>query len=237
MNIMSGNNSNGRDIIVITPNKSQKIPYFKAMRRFYGIPANKNIEIVRNNADFSNDEFDALKNIIETGSTSKYELATFFANYLGVNKNFYNPTLPISEVAQRKRPIASVSHVTVRKPAPINRNHFYSYQNYLKYPNNNSIMNEEPTRKELLKEALMKVLAEERNNEAVVVENILGNRPNVVSLALKAKKNYSKASKSKRPSRTSRTSRVTRKHAAEKEKRKRARKFARTYKKLMGNRN
>jgi hypothetical protein len=232
MNIMSdNNNSNGRDIIVITPNKSKKIPYFNAMRRFYGIPANKNIEIVRNNGDFSNDEFDALKNIIETGTTSKHELATFFANYLGVNKNFYNPTLPSSEVAQRKRPIASVSHVTVRKPAYISRNHFYNYPNY---PNYNSIMNEEPTRKELLKNALMKVLAEERNNEAVVVENILGNRPNVVSLALEAKKNYSKASKSKRPSRTSR---VTRKHASEKGNRERARKFARTYKKLMVNRN
>jgi len=225
---MSGNNnSNGRDIIVITPNKSKNIPYFEGMRRFYGIPVNKNIEIVRKNGDFSNNEFDALKSIIESNSTSKYELATFFANYLGVNKNFYNPTLPSSEVAQRKRPVASVSHVTVQKPAYI-RNY------YLNYPNNNSIMNEEPTRKELLKEALMKVLAEERNNEAVVVENILGNRPNVVSLALKAKKNYSKASKSKRPSRTSR---VTRKHAAEKEKRKRARNFARTYKKLMVNRN
>ena len=87
---MSGNNTsnnNDKDVIVITPNMSKNIPYFEGMRSFYRINPTDDLVIKRKLSEFSNDEFDALKSIMESGSTSKYELASFFANYLGIKKN------------------------------------------------------------------------------------------------------------------------------------------------------
>jgi len=233
---MSGNNTsnnNDKDVIVITPNMSKNIPYFEGMRSFYRINPNDDLVIKRKLSEFSNDEFDALKSIMESGSTSKYALASFFANYLGINKNLYNPTLPSSEVAssKRKRP---VSHSLPVKLVPVKRSN--NYNNYYNKYNNKYTNFNMPTRKELLKAALMEALEEQRNNEAVVVENVLGNtRHNMVSLALKAKNVRSKYPKSGK--RMSKTSRTSRKHATEKGNRQRARNFARTLKKLVGNRN
>jgi hypothetical protein len=201
------NNINEGSIIVIKPNVGNSIPYFKAMRSFYNISPNANMVIERNSSGFTSEEFNTLKNIVETGSTPKYKYAEFFQNYLGLNKNVYNPTVDMPP------PVPTKKAYYIRIPGKKNRQRTRKAAARF----NNNIWNlYEPTRKELLKEAEMAERESERENVAALVENILGpNRVNVVVTETeKAKAVRSKYPKSGK--RSSKTSSTTLKHRANK---------------------
>lgn len=143
--------------------------------------------------------FNALNDVLFTGSTSKPEIARFIADFFMFNKNvnFYNPTLPIPEH------IASKKGYFVAAPGRKSRQR--TRRAVAKFNNENWNLYE-PTRKEQLKAAQIAERQNERANVAALVENILGpNRVNiVVSETEKAKAVRSKYPKSKRPSKTSR---------------------------------
>lgn len=201
------NNVNEGSIIVIKPNVGNSIPYFKAMRSFYNISPNADMIIERNTSGFSNEEFNTLKNIVETGSTPKYKYAEFFQNYLGLNKNAYNPTINMPP------PVLKKKGYYVRVPGKKYRQK--TRKAAAKYNNNNWYLNE-LTNKELLKAAEMAERQAERENVAALVENVLG--PNHVN-AVVAETEKAKAIRSKYPKsgvRPSRMSRTTSKYQANK---------------------
>jgi hypothetical protein len=192
---MSNTNVNEHNIIIIKPNVGNSIPYFKAMRSFYNIAPNANMVIERNTSGFSSNEFNTLKNIVETGTTPKYKYAEFFQNYLGLNKNAYNPTVNMPEPILRKK------GYYVRMPGKKDRQR--TRKAATKF-NNNDWNLYEPSRKEQLKAVEMAERQSERENVAALVENVLGpNRVNMV-VSVNEKAMRSKYPKSKRPSRTSR---------------------------------
>jgi hypothetical protein len=193
---MSNNTTN---VIIIKPHVSKNIPYFEAMRSFYNMAPNTNIVIERESSGFNGAEFNSLKTIIEKGSTPDYELAQFFQNYLGVNKNYYNPTINMPA------PLLKKKGYYIRVPGKKYRQK--TRKAAAKYNNNNWYLNE-PTNKELIKAANMAERQAERENVAALVENVLGpNRVNVVVAETeKAKAMRTKYNKSgKRPSKKSRT--------------------------------
>jgi len=220
---MSNSNNNDRNIIVIKASTAEKFPYFQAMRSFYNIPVNKNLVVERNSSGFTSEEFNTLKNIVETGSTPKYKYANFFQNYLGINGNVYNPTVMLPAPIERKKgyyvriPGKKARQLTRKAAAKYNNNNWNLY---------------EPTNKELLKAAKMANREAERENVAALVEEVLGpNRVNsVVVETEKARENRTKYNKSgKRPSKTSGT---TLKHRANKHLRQTLRKLNRRNKAL-----
>lgn len=218
------NSNNEDDIIVIKYNDAVKIPYFEGMMGFYNIGPGQNVILERSTSGFSNDEFDALRKILAKKGTEKYEISMFLRNYLLLPENYpntYNPTLPARTALPKPQGYF--------RPAPGKKQRQRRFR--FSSRNNNWNLNE-PTRKELLKEAEMANRQVKRENVAALVENILGpNRVNmVVSETEKAEAIRSKYPKSgKRPSKTSRT---TAKHLANKRLRQTLRKLNKRAKEL-----
>jgi hypothetical protein len=216
-------NNNEGNTIVIKASTAEKIPYFQAMRSFYNIPANKNLVVERNSSGFTAEEFNTLKNIVETGSTPKHKYAEFFQNYLGINGNVYNPTVMMPAPIERKK------GYYVRMPGKKARQ--LTRKAAAKFNNNNWYLNE-PTRKELLKEAEMSERQAESENVAALVESVLG--PNGVNVVV-AETERAKAIRSKYPKsgkRPSKTSGTTLKHHSNKHLRQTLRKLNKKAKEL-----
>lgn len=76
------------DTIRVPAKKVEQIPYFRAMKNFKKLPNHTDIILERNSSGFTNNEFDALKNIIEGTGTSNIKMANFFQNYLGLPHNY-----------------------------------------------------------------------------------------------------------------------------------------------------
>lgn len=206
----NSNNNNNTNIIVITPNHVSKYPYFQAMSNFYNIPMGKNIVIERNSSGFTNREFNALKSIIEKGTTPNYKMSIFLRNYLQSHvsePNTFYPTVNMPKLIERKK------GYYVRRPGRKERQR--TRKATAKYNNNNWNVYE-PTNKELLKDAIMANREAERDNVAALVEEVLGpNRINtVVAETEKATANRSKYGKSGK--RQSKTSGTTLKHRTNK---------------------
>ena len=145
----SNNNANDRNIIVIKPQHISKYPYFQAMSHFYNIPMGKNIVLERNSSGFNDKEFNALKSIIEKGTTPNYKMAMFLRNYLQIHEsepNVYDPMITMPKPIERKK--GYYVRIPGRKARQLTRKAAAKY-------NNNNWNLYEPTNKELLKAAEM----------------------------------------------------------------------------------
>jgi hypothetical protein len=222
----SNNNANDRNIIVIKPHHISKYPYFQAMSHFYNVPMGKNIVLERNSSGFNDKEFNALKSIIEKGTTPNYKMAMFLRNYLQIHEsepNVYDPMITMPKPIERKK--GYYVRIPGRKARQLTRKAAAKY-------NNNNWNLYEPTNKEVLKAAEMANREAERENVAALVEEVLGpNRVNTVIVETeKATANRTKYNKSgKRPSKTSGT---TLKHIANKHLRQTLRKLNKRAKEL-----
>jgi hypothetical protein len=199
----NNNNENEENIIIVTSNIIEKYPYFQAMRSFHNLPKNKNLILHRNTSGFSNKEFDALKKILEIGTTENYALAEFFKNYLGANENtnYYDPL-----VIQRVLPVKKG-----RYNRTVGKKQKQRWRRYARNENENNNLFDKATRKLKVKEEIMKILLAQKLNELEKMKHTLGNNRAHEALGhhARATATYSKYGKSKRPSTTSRT---TRKH-------------------------
>lgn len=206
------NNNNNNDTIIVKPQDIAKYPYFQAMSHFYSTPMGKSLVLKRGTSGFNNNEFNALKNIIEKGNTSKYELAMFFRNYLQIPKqypNTYNPRVNIPQLNER------ANGYYMRVPGKKERQTMRKLINRLNINNNNNNNNN--------------ILNNEENDEFILVNA----SPNVYGMTKKAKSIYSKYPKSgKRPSKTSK---ATIKHNKNKVLRKTMRKLNKMAKKYESN--